>query len=100
MYFRDAAGAICGRQEFDARNDLAAVRIAAMLCDACSDSCASYELWDGTRQVHAAKAAIVSDLHDWTEELVVRTEEMIQNSEWAVSRSRRLIDKLAEARRT
>jgi len=52
-----------------------------MLCDACSDSCASYELWEGVRHVHSGKAAIVPDPCDWTEELVVRTEEAVQQSQ-------------------
>jgi CheY-like chemotaxis protein len=49
IYFRDHEGLTAGRHDFYASDDDAAMVIAALLCDACSDVCETFELWDGTR---------------------------------------------------
>ena len=51
IYFRDRAGTIAGREDSQAKDDCAAQVIGALLQDACSDVCNSYELWHGTRCV-------------------------------------------------
>jgi hypothetical protein len=49
-FFRSEEG-ICGHDDFDVRDDDTALTIAALLADACSDRCTSFDLWQGTRQV-------------------------------------------------
>ena len=48
LYFK-ALGSIVGRQDFEADDDAAAQRIAAVLFDACSDRSQNIELWQGER---------------------------------------------------
>jgi hypothetical protein len=43
-YFR-ASDKICGREDFEADDDVAEIRIARVLYDACSDVCDCFELW-------------------------------------------------------
>ena len=50
MYFL-AADRIRAREDFEADNDIDAIRIAKALGDACSDSCDSFELWQEKRKV-------------------------------------------------
>jgi hypothetical protein len=40
-------GAILGRQDVEAENDRAAMILAEVLCDACSDMSDFFELWQG-----------------------------------------------------
>jgi hypothetical protein len=50
MYFQNK-GKIDGREDFEADDDVAAIRIARVLYDACSDVCDHFELWQGTHQI-------------------------------------------------
>jgi len=36
-----------GRHDFEAEDDRAAMILAEVLCDACSDMCGFFELWQG-----------------------------------------------------
>ena len=46
IFFRNSSG-IVGRHDFIADDDEAAVAMAEVLCDACSDRCDSFGLWIG-----------------------------------------------------
>jgi hypothetical protein len=98
MYFR-AAGEIHGRDDFEADDDVAAIRIARALHDACSDMCQSFELWQGTRKIRTHKrphhvTAGLAGLIEAHQRVTIEREEAISESEWMIARSRRLIETL------
>ena len=94
MYFL-VADRIGAREDFQADNDIDAIRIAQVLCDACSDSCNSFELWQEERKVDTAQRSQPVSLAELTQahqQLVPETEEVILKSEWAIAQSKRLIE--------
>ena len=101
IYFTTPLGSILGRHDFDADDDAAAIRVARTLFDACSDSCAALDLWQGTRRIrvpHPHRSLGLADLSEDLQEIAVKTEEMIVRSEWAIAGSRRLIERLEVAK--
>jgi hypothetical protein len=54
IYFRNRAGVIAGRDDFDAADDAQASVIAAILCAACSDVFSDFDLWHGVRRIDPA----------------------------------------------
>jgi hypothetical protein len=100
LYFK-AGGSIVARQDFDGENDADAQQIAVALFDACSDSCQTFDLWQGGRQVPIRlphRTASLRDLSDAHQDTVLGTEEIIARSDWAIARSRRLIEQLETAK--
>lgn len=98
VYFRDATH-IVGRHDFAADDDQAAVTIGEVLCDACSDSCDAFEVWNGNhcivgRTSRSPRAADV--IMGRSQETIVKCEEAIQRSEWIVARSKKLLERLDE----
>ena len=51
VFLLAAKGAIEARHEFVADDEASALLIARCLFDACSDSCAGYELWSGRNRL-------------------------------------------------
>ena len=101
LYFTTPLGSIIGRHDFDVDDDAAATRVAGALFDACSDSCASLDLWQGTRRIRVPdrhRSPGLADLSEDLQEVAVKTEEMIVRSEWAITGSRRLIERLEVAK--
>ena len=92
--------AITGREEFEAENDAAALTIARNIFDAAGDLCAAFELWDGTRQIDQSRIATLptSMITAQWQEQVIRAEEVLLSSSWAVARSRRLLARFEELR--
>jgi hypothetical protein len=92
IYFRDAAG-ICGRFDFDADGDWAAMVSAELLADACSDKCTGFELWQDTRQLCDRRtlpplpAVTLSELTERRQATVIETEEAIKDSAFAIAGS-------------
>ena len=101
MYFL-ASERIEGRQDFEADEDIAAIRIARVLHDACSDICQSFELWQGTRQIRAQHQQTdhFAELIEDHQRLTINTEELISQSDWRIARSRRLIETLDQIKPT
>jgi len=101
VFFRNASG-IVGRQDFVADDDDAAVVVADILCNACSDCCTSFEVWDGGCRIVAPRTprslvgrdAIVEK----RQAVIVECEEAIQQSNWSIASSERLLHRLAELR--
>ena len=96
MYFLVDAR-IRAREDFEADNDIDAIRIAQVLGDACSDSCDSFELWQETRKVDPApglQPVSLAELTQAHQQIVVETEETILKSEWTIAQSKRLIDRI------
>jgi hypothetical protein len=100
LYFK-TDGSIVARQDFDGENDADAQQVAVVLLDACSDRCQTVDLWQGGRQVPIRlphKTTSLPDLSDAHQDTVLRTEEVIARSDWAIARSRRLIEQLETAK--
>src|SRR5262249_21927719 len=87
---------IHGREDFQADDDVAAIRIARVLYDACSDVCEAFELWQGRREIRAAQqphhvTARLADLIEAHQRVTIDREEAISQSKGMIARSRRLI---------
>jgi hypothetical protein len=100
VFFRNGRS-IVGRHDFTADNDQVAVTTADILCDACSDRCDSFEVWNGDHRVigltlHSPRSADV--ILGRSQETIVECEEMIQQSEWAIASSEKLLKRLDELR--
>ena len=92
-----AADRIRAREDFEADNDIDAIRIAQVLRDVCSDSCDSFELWQEERKVDTApgfQRGSLAELTQAHQQIVVETEETILKSEWTIAQSKRLIDRI------
>ena len=100
VYFCDSTR-IVGRHDFTAGDDQAAVTMADVLCDACSDRCDSFEVWSGDhcivgRRSHSPRAADV--IMGRCQEAMIECEETIQRSQWSIASSERLLERLSELR--
>jgi hypothetical protein len=84
-----------GRENFEADDDVTAIRIARVLYDACSDVCDGFELWQGKREIHARQPhhqrANLVDLTEALQNVALETEEHICKSRWMIAQSRCLI---------
>jgi hypothetical protein len=91
-------GEIHGRQDFEADDDVAAIRIARVLYDTCSDICESFALLQGKRHIQAQQPhhqkASLADLIEKHQRVTINTEEMISHSRWMIAHSRRLVETL------
>jgi DNA-binding response OmpR family regulator len=100
VYFRDKEGLTAGRHDFGAPSDDSAIMIATLLCDACSDVCNIFELWDGTRRINVAgqqvSAPTAEQINARSQEIVVQGEMAIRDSEWLIARSRRLLEQIKQ----
>jgi len=103
VYFRNDFG-ICGRDDFEVKDDRTALTIAGLLGHACSDACTSFEVWQGTRQVSGVRRLApwpyltFYELSAKRQALVIEREEVIKDSAFAIANSRRLLKQLDEAR--
>ena len=91
---------IAGCEEFEAENDAAALAIARAVFDAASDLCDAFELWAGARQIDQRRMATlpISVVTAQWQEHVIRAEEALLNSRWAIAHSRRLLSRVTELR--
>ena len=93
IFFRDDQNRICGREDFDADSDTTAVCIGQALRDACSDTCETFELWNGQRIIKAPGTSVgYAELNERHQEIVLHTEEVIRHSTWLIAESHRLVD--------
>lgn len=87
--------AIRGRYDFDADDDQAAIQIAHVLFDACSENCQSYDLWQQSRRVAVPrlfKPGTFDELAAVHQERAIEVEEGIINSEWQMASRSRLLE--------
>ena len=106
LYFLDGRGSIEARQEFRAEDDAEAKILAALLFDACSDTCAGYEVWSDARLVVSTHAGFGTSGTSCTPENVSETlqrnlldlEDALQRSHWRLAKSKRLQETMAIAR--
>jgi hypothetical protein len=92
--------AITGCEEFETENDAAALAIARSIAEAAADVCDAFELWDGPRQIDQARMATLptSIVTAQRQEHVIRAEEALLSSGWAIARSRSLLARFEELR--
>jgi hypothetical protein len=91
---------ISGRHDFDADNDTSGLQIAHALFDACSDSCQSFELWQGERMVYVPRTYRETSFTEMSaahQPAVIETEETLAQSRWSVAKSRRLLERLKDS---
>ena len=98
VFFRNASR-IVGRHDFVAQDDQAAVTIADILCDACSDRCDTFEVWSGDRCIlgrkpRSPRAAGV--ILGRSQDVLIECEEAIQRSGWVIASSEKLLKRLEE----
>src|SRR5262249_52738398 len=96
---RDRNGFVCGHQEFRARDDGAALLLAEIIFDACADECAKYELRRGRQRINPPTGPIFEQrmagrVSRDTQLNAIALEERLQQSSWAVARSRRLMARI------
>jgi len=103
VYLRDKVGFIRAQQDFAADSLAEAIESASFLFDACSDQCASYELWCGTllfaQKLTRPPPVRLEHVSEATQKNVVELEETLRQSHWAVAKSTRLCISLQAARR-
>lgn len=89
---------ITGREEFAAESDAAALAIARNIFAAATDLCDAFELWDGPRQIDQSRMATLraGTVTAHRQEEVIRTEEALLSSNWAIARSQRLLARFDE----
>jgi len=101
VFFRSASR-IVGRHDFVAPDDQAAVTIADVLCDACSDRCDAFEVWSGDRCVlgHKPRSPHTAEviLGGRSQDVLIECEEAMQLSGWAIASSEKLLKCVEELR--
>lgn len=98
--FRGRSGAIEGRDDFEANDDDEASVLAVLLGDACSDICDTFELWQDARRLEIAsgKAILLNEITARMQESLILREETIRDGRWMISRSHRLLERLARCK--
>jgi hypothetical protein len=96
VYFRNQYKFVVGRDDFAAEDDARAMAIARALCDACSDLCTSFELWQGVRQVEMGSSPRSPDMNfdeiaPRVEDIVLERELVLRESRWVIAESQRLL---------
>jgi hypothetical protein len=97
VFLKDEHGTLVGRDQFDAPDDLRALVVARMLCDACSDRAASCEVRQGFRLIDRRFPMRTVNLR-WehlspkTQEIVYEREFALLESRWAIADSARLLE--------
>ena len=91
IFFRNSSG-IVGRHDFTADDDEAALAMAEVLCDACSDRCDSFGLWIGDHCIAEQPRPLTVDaILENRQAAVIEHEEAVQRSQWSISNSERLL---------
>lgn len=105
IYFHGRSGSIQGRDDVDAEDDRSAVIMAELLWEACSDVCETFEVWQGIRRVDepcTARSRPSLGARQVTarmQEALIRREEAIRDSRWAIARSQRLLERMDRLKR-
>jgi len=100
VYLRDRTGRVLARENVEASDADEATDIAAILCDACSDVSAYFEVWDGNAKVPAAGLPVrlpdAFELSDRAQQIVIDREIALQDSNRCLQESKALLKKLDE----
>ena len=98
IYFLASDHRIVGREDFQAVGDDNALVVAEALYGACSDACAGFSLWDGTRQLDATAPVPFESVDKITrraQEHVLEVEIRLHDSNWAIASSARLLAQIS-----
>jgi hypothetical protein len=102
VFFRSEDNQIIGRDDFSAPNDRDAMRVARAVCEACSDRCRSFEVWEGVRHVDPRGLSLAHDALTALVDTIISERVMaIRDSDWIIAESQRLLEeseRLLEAR--
>ena len=94
------SGAVQGQAALTAEDDVDAALLAEIIFDSCSDVSSAFQLWHGDRPVQLHRDGAprplenAIEVNSRTQESLIRTEELIRNSQWMIGRSRRLLERL------
>jgi transcriptional regulator with XRE-family HTH domain len=104
LYFLNAEQGIEAAHAVEAEDDATALWIAQRLFQACSDVCASFELWHAARNVGGVNGgASPGEEHEAAiairQALLVRHEETLRDSSLRIAKSRQLLHQLEHAKR-
>ena len=93
VFFRSEDSQNIGRDDFFAPSDRDAMRVARALCEACSDRCRSFEVWEGVRHLDPRGLNLTQDALTALVETIVSEREMaILDSDWIIAQSQRLLE--------
>jgi hypothetical protein len=104
LYFLDEADRIFARLDFDGRDAAMAVRIAAVVGEACSDTHFGYALWEDGREVYAtdkdsrayARGLAAAPLALDAQEIALDMVKRLLASRFSIAKSQRLLDAATE----
>lgn len=102
VYFLSRNGDIRNVDEFDAEDDGVALTLADGVQEAVSDVYAGYELWRGSRRIYrftddpSARPFVPPVITERMQAEIVRRLKILQSSETAFGRSRRLVERMKE----
>ena len=106
MYLVDRFGKFRWPHDLNAQNDGEALALVHAMQHACSDMPVMMELWQGARRIPGVSGKTPSALRETWEDLLLRrqealleTEEALSNSGTAIARSRRLQERIEETKR-
>lgn len=91
LYFLNAGGRIEVGQDFDAASDELALVVADALCEACSDVCDRFELWEGFRRLEKLPVRGDPGLLADAREQILKTARAMRESPGALAGSKTLI---------
>ncbi|HUO93639.1 MAG TPA: hypothetical protein VMU22_11985 [Rhizomicrobium sp.] len=98
VYLRDRTGRILARENVEAVDVDEAADIAAVLCDACSDVSAYFEVWDGNAKLPSPGLPVrlpdAFELSDRAQQIVIDREIALQDSNRRLHESKALLKKL------
>jgi hypothetical protein len=97
IYFLNGCSEIRAAHWFEAEDDETATWIAERLYLACSDACIAYEVWQGARMLATdtkPAPATAEAVIERRQEMLVRHEQALRDSAFAIARSRRLLEGL------
>jgi hypothetical protein len=106
LCFRNRRGALQGVHDFEADDDTTAIVMAGLLHETCCDMCDTYELWQGSDLIYAPYNGRRPTIHSAAQlsaalqESLVRSEELMQQSRWAIAKSKRLLERMKAHRRS
>jgi hypothetical protein len=70
------------------------MRVARALCEACSDRCRSFEVWEGVRHVNPQRLSLTQDAltASLIDTIVSEREMAIRDGDWMIAESQRLLE--------
>jgi hypothetical protein len=102
VFFLGESAGVIGSHDFEASSDPFATAIAFLLSDACSDLCYGFQVWRGKQRVaslwpmNGASAGVAARMSADARKAALEREHLILLSRSRVSRSKKLLARVAE----